>query len=133
MSESEKKEPTIKKYKLTLPVDLTDAEIRKMAQRLAEIDGETHDADDSLDSAKSLHKATTARLRVEQNRLYSSVTSGIENRPVDVEEQMFAEEKIVRVIRTDNYTTVSDRPMTEAELQGDLPFDHMTDFDPEEN
>ena len=105
-----------------LPCQLTAEEKAQKAYKLVQLLVSLDEVEEERKTITSEYRSRLKGLRLESTRLREVYRSGIESRPVPVEEQPDSRRGEVYVIRLDTGEVVSTRPMTADERQGAIQF-----------
>lgn len=116
----------------SLPVKLTQTEVREFGVRLAQMAGAIDMHGDREKEVKSQLKAERTKLEAEHQRLASVVRSGYENRNVDTITYAHHDEGYAITLRADNDDELRRRRLDDADQQVALPFDGERDPDDED-
>jgi hypothetical protein len=119
--------PKIEKFQRPLRVELEDEEIAEAALAAAEKLALRDNTADQLKAYNEHEKAKIKDLEAEFRRLSGMVRERAQNRPVVCERRFDYVTKTVTDTRTDTGETLNVRPMTDSELQTDLPFKDIDD------
>lgn len=109
--------------KKMLPCILTAEELQKYGGELAKVVEDIGTEMGRQTSFKQQMKATLSALESNAAALSSKICRQEELRDVDVQPEMNFNKGVYREIRTDTGAVISERPLTEEERQGFLPFD----------
>lgn len=122
MSEKEDPQRVVKReFKRACPVDLSDAEIKKLGQKAGKLSKKMNLEEVAL---KERHKEERAGLKKQHAGLLSmlaSLESGTEDREIKCVEIYDYRNDVVEVVRTDTEEVVEKRRMEPGEHQEDLP------------
>jgi hypothetical protein len=107
-----------------LPVMLTDEEIRLRGQELASLTKRYGELEREKKENADVYKSQLETCKLRATKLTEEITSGQEDRDVQIEERKDWDRQQVLTIRLDTYQTVDVRAMTPQELRRPmaLPF-----------
>ena len=111
----------VRDYTKLLPVKLTTDEKLTAGARLAELDGELHEASENATQVKQALKAEETRIVAERTRVAGLLRRGTEMRDVKVQVFHDYEDGELTEVRVDTFEVVFQRPLTEDEKQPTLP------------
>jgi hypothetical protein len=122
-------EEVLRRYQDTLPVKLSEKELRARGSELAVAQGALEQHVAKAKDVRSKQNAKKKELEAECSRLASAVRDGEEGRKVDVIVRLGRAPGFVDVIRLDTEEVIESRPMSEKEAQRDLVDEGAGDED----
>lgn len=112
-----------------LPCKLTNEELRKYGEELANTIDEVSNEEARQESVKKEMKSTLTGLQSKLTILSSKIRRGEEYRDVQVQPEMDFKQGVYREVRTDTGAIITERPLTDDERQEALPFGKATEED----
>lgn len=116
-------EVKIEKFRRGLLVELTDKQKAELADRAARLYGEIEQTTEEIKASAKQAKGQLDEKRAEHKRVNMEYREGKKLTDVTCERHFIYRTRTVKEIRTDTGALLSERPMTEGELQTSLKFE----------
>lgn len=112
----------VERYKASLKVELTPAEIADRADRAAHLLKDRDQKEADMKAAQKHAKSIIEEIEAELRRLSNEVRTKSTYASIECERRYDYGQRTYREVRTDTWETLAQRPLTESEMQRELAF-----------